>query len=124
MSSDENTLTTLTNFVPGKPDPIPAFAGGLPIDLRDQITRAVKAWMLRTPSPHTRRAYQSDLDQFLAHAGIAAGAWEQLAAIRPEHVAGWRDRLTADGMTNSSIRRKMTALRSLFSYLKTYGYTG
>ena len=27
-------------------------------------------------------------------------------------------------MTNSSIRRKLTALRSLFSYLQTYGYTG
>ena len=27
-------------------------------------------------------------------------------------------------MTNSTIRRKLTALRSLFSYLKTYGYTG
>jgi len=30
----------------------------------------------------------------------------------------------ADEQTNSTIRRKLTALRSLFSYLKTYGYTG
>jgi integrase/recombinase XerD len=87
------------------------------------MTKAVKAWMLRTPSLHTRRAYESDLGQFLTHAGIESGAWEQLAAIRPEHVA-WRERLAAGGMTNSSIRRKLTALRSLFSYLKTYGYTG
>ncbi len=57
-------------------NPIPAFAGTLPADLRGQMTKAAKAWMLRTPSPHTRRAYQSDLDQFLTHAGIAAGAWE------------------------------------------------
>ena len=105
-------------------DPIPAFAGGLPTNLRDQMTKAVRAWMLRTPSPHTRRAYESDLGQFLADAGIQAGAWEQLASVRPEHVAAWRDRLAEGGMTNSSIRRKMTALRSLFSYLKTYGYTG
>ncbi len=28
------------------------------------------------------------------------------------------------GQSNSTIRRKLTALRSLFSYLKTYGYTG
>ena len=76
------------------------------------------------PIPHTRRAYDSDLGQFLAHAGIVAGAWEQLAAVRPEHIAAWRDALTDDGQTNSSIRRKLTALRSLFSYLKTYGYTG
>ncbi len=35
-----------------------------------------------------------------------------------------RHRGTADEQTNSTIRRKMTALRSLFSYLKIYGYTG
>ena len=35
-----------------------------------------------------------------------------------------RDQLAGSGMTNSTIRRKLTALRSLFSYLKTYGYTG
>ncbi len=30
----------------------------------------------------------------------------------------------AQGLTNSSIRRKLTVLRSLFSYLQTYGYVG
>ncbi len=111
--------------LPVRLEPIPAFAGpSLSTDLRDQMASAVKAWKLRTPSPHTRRAYKSDLDQFLAHAGIKAGAWEKLAGIRPEDVAAWRDALTDDEQTNSTIRRKLTALRSLFSYLKTYGYTG
>ncbi len=121
---DEDASMELTRVNQGKADPIPAFVGGLPADLREQMTRAVDAWKLRTPSPHTRRAYESDLDQFLAHAGVQAGAWEQLASIRPEHVANWRDRLRESGQTNSTIRRKLTALRSLFSYLKTYGYTG
>ncbi len=44
--------------------------------------------------------------------------------MRPEHVSQWRDRLAADKQTNSTIRRKLTALRSLFSYLQTYGYSG
>ena len=48
----------------------------------------------------------------------------RLAAIVPRQVAGWRDSLREQGLTNSSIRRKMTALRSLYSYLQTYGYTG
>ena len=73
--------------------PIPAFDRGyLPNDLRAEMTKAVDAWLLRTPSPHTRDAYQRDLDQFLAHAGIAAGAFEKLAADRPEDVSRWRER--------------------------------
>ncbi len=112
-------------MMPTTPASIPAFAGAPPpADFSQQIRLAVKAWLSRTPSPHTRLAYRHDLDQFLAECSIQPEAWEQLAAIRPEHVADWRDALAAKGHTNSTFRRKMTALRSLFSYLKTYGYTG
>src|SRR5258708_5224596 len=96
----------------------------VPDNPRAAIGRAVDAWLLKTPSPHTRRAYTSDLGQFRTYAGIADGAWEKLAEVRPEHVAGWRDELADSRQTNSSIRRKMTALRSLFSYLQAYGYAG
>jgi integrase/recombinase XerD len=106
-------------------DPIPAFTGGaIQGDVREAIGKAVGAWLLRTPSPHTRKAYAHDLNQFLAAAGIPADAYEHLPHVRPEHVSKWRDRLAAGGMTNSSIRRKLTALRSLFSYLQIYGYSG
>ena len=105
-------------------EPIPAFTGQMPGDLRQAIRRAVDAWLLRTPSPHTRRAYRLDLDQFLAASGIQPDAWEQLTAIRPEHVSQWRERLAAEEQAKSTIRRKLTALRSLFSYLQTYGYSG
>ncbi len=109
---------------PATGDPIPAFTGQVPGDLRQAIGRAVDAWLLRTPSPHTRKAYKHDLNQFLAHAKIAAGAFEQLAQVRPEHVIHWREHLAADEQTNSTIRRKLTALRSLFTYLQIYGYRG
>jgi integrase/recombinase XerD len=39
-------------------------------------------------------------------------------------VAQWRDHLCESGLTNASIRRKLTALRSLFSYLQSYGFIG
>ena len=39
-------------------------------------------------------------------------------------VAAWRDHLLARGLTNSSVRRTMTAIRALQSYLHSYGYTG
>lgn len=116
--------TQHTALVPVAAEPIPAFAGLVPGNLREQMAQAVDAWLRRTPSPHTQRAYRQDLAQFLAHAGIPQDAWEQLAAVRPGHVAAWREQLAEAGNGNSTIRRKLTALRSLFSYLKTYGYTG
>jgi integrase/recombinase XerD len=70
----------------------------------------------------TRSNYARDVHQFLTFVGIPRDQPEQLAAVLPHQVASWRDHLREQGLTNSSIRRKMTVLRSLFSYLKTYGY--
>ena len=54
-------------------EPIPAFTDGQNVgDLRQAITQAVAAWLLRTPSPHTRKAYEHDVRQFLAAGGIAS----------------------------------------------------
>jgi integrase/recombinase XerD len=44
--------------------------------------------------------------------------------MRPEDVASWRERLQDQGLANSTVARKLTVLRSLFSYLQVYGYTG
>lgn len=72
----------------------------------------------------TRQEYSRDLKQFLCFLRIQPERSEMLPEIRPHHVAAWRDNLRSRGLTNSTIRRKMTVLRSLYSYLKTYGYTG
>jgi integrase/recombinase XerD len=95
-----------------------------PPALGNQIAAACQAWLLRSPSLDTRSNYERDIKQFLAFAGIRGDEPEKLAQVRPEHVAEWRDDMAAKKLTNSSIRRKMTALRSLFSYLQSYGYTG
>jgi len=92
--------------------------------LGDQIAKACQAWLMKSPSRDTRSNYERDIRQFLAFAGINGDQPEQLAKIDPHQVAAWRDQLQGQGLANSSIRRKMTALRSLFSYLQTYGYTG
>lgn len=92
--------------------------------LGDQIAKACQAWLMKSPSRDTRSNYERDIKQFLVFAGIEGNHPEQIVGVRPEHVATWRDQLQAQGLTNSSVRRKMTALRSLFSYLQTYGYAG
>jgi integrase/recombinase XerD len=110
------------------PEGVPPSFGGphalTAASLRSQITQAARDWLARTPSIHTRDAYVRDLHQFLAFAGIPPEHLEELTRIRPGAVAAWRDHLQAIGQTNSTIRRKLTALRSLFSYLNVYGYTG
>ena len=88
------------------------------------LQEAFRAWLMKSPSADTRSNYERDLGQFLVFCGFNANAVDQLASIRPRQVAAWRDQLAAQGLTNSSIRRKLTVLRSLFSYMQTYGYVG
>lgn len=91
---------------------------------RAGFIEARDAWLTRSPSRSTRENYARDLEQFLAFVAIPLQELERLALVRPGQVAAWRDALRERGLTNSSIRRKMTVLRSLFSYLKSYGYAG
>lgn len=107
--------------------PVPAFAGTSELDgsaLRESLTQAIAAWLLRTPSLATRKNYRRDLDQFLKFADIRHEHPEDLLNTRPEDVATWRERLQDQGLANSTVARKLTVLRSLFSYLQVYGYTG
>lgn len=88
------------------------------------MAEAVQAWLTKSPSSETRSGYQRDLHQFLHFAGLGENVWEELARIRPTHVAAWRDHLFAKGMTNTAVSRKLSVLRSLFGYLRAYGYAG
>ncbi len=93
-------------------------------ELANQLRQACRAWLLKSSSMDTRSNYERDLGQFLAFCGIKSTDTEKLPSIRPHQVAAWRDHLSAEGLTNSSIRRKLTVLRSVFSYLQVYGYAG
>jgi integrase/recombinase XerD len=92
--------------------------------LRGRLREAATAWLARSESPFTRRAYGDDLAQFFSFHDVSPDDLEFLVAVRPEQVAAWRDSLRDRGATNATITRKMTAMRSLFSYSQTYGYTG
>jgi integrase/recombinase XerD len=78
-------------------------------EFRVRVAEACRAW---------------DVKQFLDFCGIGPGQPERLAGVTPPDVAAWRDYLLRQGLASASVRRKMTALRSLYSYLKTYGYAG
>ncbi len=93
-------------------------------DVRVRFTEACTAWLTKSSSVETRTAYTRELGQFLDFVGIAHDELEQLVMVRPYQVAAWRDRLRERGLSNVAIVRKITVLRSLFSYLQTYGYAG
>ena len=106
---------------------IPAFdrAGNLTaVDVRVRFTEACTAWLTRSSSIETRTAYTRELRQFLDFVGIAPDELEQLVTVRPHQVVAWRDHLRERGLSIVAIVRKITVLRSLFSYLQTYGYAG
>jgi integrase/recombinase XerD len=88
------------------------------------FTDAKTAWLMKSASADTKSNYDRDLNQFLAFIGVPAVELEHLAGVRPADVAAWRDSLKQQGLTNASILRKMTTLRSLYSYLQVYGYSG
>lgn len=97
---------------PSPPDPI------------RQLAEAVQAWLTRSPSIETRRGYARDLAFFFRFHRIPIGSWDWLFEVRPTHVAAWRDWLLAAGYSNAAVGRKLTVVRSLFSYLRGYGYAG
>ena len=106
---------------------IPAFERGRTLteaDICSRFAEACSAWLTKSPSLETRSAYARELKQFLVFAGIPIEALELLTTIRPQQIAAWRDHLRERGLSNAAIVRKITVLRSLFSYLSVYGYLG
>lgn len=71
-------------------------------------------------SPHTVKAYRTDLTQFLDYAA------EQFEVIQPQDVThvfvrSWIVHLIEQGLGNTSINRKISCLKAYFRYLKRTG---
>lgn len=72
-------------------------------------------WLANITNPKTRRAYKNDVSEFSAFAGLKDSA--ELRTITRAHVIAWRKDLEARALADTSIRRKLSALSSLFDYL-------
>jgi integrase/recombinase XerC/integrase/recombinase XerD len=71
---------------------------------------------VRNLSDRTLRAYQSDLSQF--HVAMDN---RQMVDITPEHLEGYLDKLGTGPYRDTSIRRKVAALKVFFRYLEEKG---
>ena len=73
-------------------------------------------------SPQTRRAYAADIKGFVVAMGLRSP--DDLLTITPEDVVTYRDQLIDAGRSPSTVARKLSTLRSLFSYAQKRGWTG
>lgn len=102
-----------------------AATAGPPAAISPERFRALAAagpeaeWLANIRSERTRRAYRGDVTAFCAFAGIGDG--EALLAVTRPHVIAWRHALERDGLSAATVRRRLSALSSLFDWLCASG---
>ena len=72
---------------------------------------------LKKLSIHTQRAYELDLDRFLAWTRHAKTS----AALDPKTIEGWRADLDGKGYAASTIKRRLATLRAMTKWLERNG---
>lgn len=73
-------------------------------------------WLNNIENERTKRAYKNDVRDFISFSGLKSYA--ELRSIARSHVIAWRDDLKKlRNLERATIRRKLSALSSLFDYL-------
>jgi integrase/recombinase XerD len=72
-------------------------------------------WLANITNVKTRRAYRNDVREFIAYAGLQN--YDELRSIARSHIIAWRKDMEQRALSPSTIRRKLSALSSLFDYL-------
>lgn len=72
-------------------------------------------WFQNLDNPRTRAAYKIDVGEFMRFIGIATP--KEFRDVTRSHVLAWRKSLEARQLQPATIRRKLSALASLFDYL-------
>ena len=72
-------------------------------------------WFANITNANTRRAYRNDVDCFMKFTGIERP--EEFRKVTRAHVIAWRDQLIGQELAPATIRRKLSSLADLFSYL-------
>ena len=76
---------------------------------------AAMVWLANIDNPNTRRAYEADIMAFINFCGIEQP--DELRQVTRAHVIAWRGTLEAKELAPATIRRKLSAVASLFDYL-------
>ena len=72
-------------------------------------------WLNNITNKKTQRAYKIDVAEFMVFSGLREPT--SLRNVARSHVIAWRKHLESRHLSHASIRRKLSALSSLFDYL-------
>jgi integrase/recombinase XerD len=72
-------------------------------------------WLANITNLKTRRAYKEDVREFIAFTALQD--YMALCSVGRSHVIAWRKDMERRGLAPSTVRRKLSALSSLFDYL-------
>jgi site-specific recombinase XerD len=72
-------------------------------------------WLANIANAKTRRFYKTDVAEFVTFAGLKDSA--ALRTVARSHVIAWRKDMEGRNLSHATIRRKLSALSSLFDYL-------
>jgi integrase/recombinase XerD len=76
-------------------------------------------WLAGQLSPHTKRAYKQDVAHFVATMGIKSA--DELRLVRRAAVVAWQNAMVDEKAKPRTIRRRLSALSSLFAHLIAHG---
>ncbi len=72
-------------------------------------------WFANIENANTRRAYRNDVREFMRFAGIHQA--EEFRLVKRSHLIAWRKQLETRALQAATVRRKLSAVASLFDYL-------
>ncbi|MEL7169485.1 MAG: site-specific integrase, partial [Bacteroidota bacterium] len=84
------------------------------VDLLAQVPQE-QVWLAGLRSERTRRAYKLDVEDFIHTLGLTSS--DELYRVTPAAVLAWRSELETRGVRPATVRRKLSALSSLFRHL-------
>jgi integrase/recombinase XerC len=101
---------------PAKEAGAPAKGSAKPSKVARDVALFLRSLREKNASPHTIKAYKTNLKQFAAYLDLHAGqsAWEAVDHLR---IRGFLSHLYDHGLTKPSVARALAAVRSLFKFL-------
>jgi len=72
-------------------------------------------WLANITNEKTKRAYRADVAEFMAFARLMRPS--ELRTVARAHVIAWRRMMEARKLADATVRRKLSAISSLFEYL-------